>query len=743
MIAHHNGRTHHHRRIFGRDLTSDSYRRFGIGLITAVALFVVLFARLLPTKVDLTLGARAPRAVIAQRTAYYVDTQETQRLRDQAAQAEEDVYVRDMNARRETLSTIKDIFDRAVAVRGDASHPRAIDKVDALRDQLDIQLGGDVLNFLIEAPTGTLDRVRDTASALCDQQMQKQIRNNGEDLDRARDDVMRDANRSSLTAKYAEIAGEIARAALKPNSTYDATATQAKREAAAQRIEEVRQQVRAGDIVVRADEVVTQRHIDIATALGLLQPQLDYWQAAGMFVTLWAIVMTLGLFLYRFQERSYVNMTHLWLIGAVLVLAALGYRFAQQTSWFEALALCATTASCIFIALLLSPATAVASAAALSLNLGLVAVGSDTRLVIASMLCGVMAAQAVSGHGNRRGVIARTAAIMMVCNAAVLAAVNGVFGNAIVGRMEAGAGVGGLLAVLFAVGAALVLERPLGIVTDFRLMELGNPSEPILKRLLTEAPASYQASVMVGNIAEPAADAIGANGLLCRVAAMYHDIGKLKRPFFFVENLMRGADNPHERLSPYLSALILIAHVKDGVELAREHQLPEEVASIIAEHHGTSLIAYFYDKAIRQAGPDQEVSAASFRYPGPKPHSKENAIIMLADIVEAASRTLQDFSPIRIQEMIDVLVAGKVEDGQLDDCPLTFHDLTVVKRSFLDSLTAAFHQRIRYPDQIRAEAQKAVHEELRRSPSGATKLPGGPEGIANETSGQEPAGTSR
>jgi len=314
-------------------------------------------------------------------------------------------------------------------------------------------------------------------------------------------------------------------------------------------------------------------------------------------------------------------------------------------------------------------------------------------------------------------------AIMVVCNAFLLACVNAVFGNVIAGKMEAAAGAGGLFAVLLAVGAALVLERPLRIITELRLMELGNPAEPILRRLLSEAPASYQASVMVGNLAEPAAEAIGANALLCRVSAMYHDIGKLKRPFFFVENLLRGADNPHERLSPYLSALILISHVKDGMELAHEAGLPAEVAAVIPQHHGTSLIIYFYDKALRAASEGEPVSEASFRYPGPKPQTKETAIIMLADVVEAASRTLDDPSPTRILEMIDSLVGAKVDDGQLDECPLTFHDLMVVKQSFLETLSAAFHHRIRYPEQIHAEAQKVAHEEHRRGAGPVAPVP--------------------
>ena len=353
MTTPRNGKAHRHRRVLGREITSASFRRLGIAAVTAIALFILLFARLLPQKVALEPGDRATRNIVAPRTAYYTDTETTARLREQAAQAEEDVYVRDMRARPEAQTTIKDIFDRAAAVRGDASLPQVIDKADALRDRVDVQLSSEALRFLVESPTGTLDRVRDTALTLCDRQMQLQIRSNSDDLDRARENLRRDAVRTNLTPKYAQIAAEIASAALKPNSVFDPQATLAKRQAAMGRVEDVRQQVRAGEIVIRAGEIVTQRHLEMATALGLMQPKLYYLQAAGMFLTLFTLTLALVLFLYRFQAESYHNATHLWLIGATLVVAALGYRFAQQTAWFEALALGVTTTCCIFLALLL------------------------------------------------------------------------------------------------------------------------------------------------------------------------------------------------------------------------------------------------------------------------------------------------------------------------------------------------------------------------------------------------------
>ncbi|MGC9318264.1 MAG: HDIG domain-containing metalloprotein, partial [Armatimonadota bacterium] len=267
----------------------------------------------------------------------------------------------------------------------------------------------------------------------------------------------------------------------------------------------------------------------------------------------------------------------------------------------------------------------------------------------------------------------------------------------------------GLISASVAVVAVMALERVVGAVTDLRLMELANPNEPILHRLLTEAPGTYQSSVMVANLAEPAAEEIGANSLLVRTAAMYHDIGKLKRPYFFIENQF-GEENPHEKLKPHLSALTLMAHARDGYELAREIGLPEQVADIVRQHHGTSLASYPYHLAVEQEG-EENVNEADYRYPGPKPQTREAALVMLADSVEAAARTLVDPTHDQIEELVDSIIDQKMEDGQLDESPLTFSDLHTIRESFVATLHGMFHQRLRYPEQEEEEEPEQAHLE--------------------------------
>ena len=235
-----------------------------------------------------------------------------------------------------------------------------------------------------------------------------------------------------------------------------------------------------------------------------------------------------------------------------------------------------------------------------------------------------------------------------------------------------------------------------GIITPLKLLELSNPNQPLLKMLLMEAPGTYHHSVIVGNLAEHAAQKIGANSLLARVGAYYHDIGKIKRPYFFNENQM-AMDNPHDKITPSLSTLIITSHVKDGVELAKQHKVPGVVIDMIKQHHGDSVISYFYHKA-KQGENSDKVNMDSFRYEGPKPQTKEAAIVMLADSVEAAVRSMQDHSSGKIKGMIRKILRDKLESGQLDNCDLTLRDLDIIADAFLDILGGIFHQRIEYPD---------------------------------------------
>ncbi|WP_333655069.1 HD family phosphohydrolase [Dissulfurispira sp.] len=239
-----------------------------------------------------------------------------------------------------------------------------------------------------------------------------------------------------------------------------------------------------------------------------------------------------------------------------------------------------------------------------------------------------------------------------------------------------------------------VIEYIFGITTDISLVELLDLDQPLMRNLMITAPGTYHHSVIVGNLAEAAAEAVDANPLLARVTAYYHDIGKIKMPEYFVENQTTTASK-HDKLTPHMSSMILISHVKEGVELAKQYKLPKLITDIIQQHHGTSLIAYFYQKAIEQAA---DVSHENYRYPGPKPQTRVAALVMMADAVEAASRALTDPTPARISALVDRIINNIFLDGQIDECELTLKDISEIKKRFTYILTSIFHRRIEYPE---------------------------------------------
>lgn len=255
---------------------------------------------------------------------------------------------------------------------------------------------------------------------------------------------------------------------------------------------------------------------------------------------------------------------------------------------------------------------------------------------------------------------------------------------------------GGILAGVIVSGILPLLEWLFNEVTDISLLEYADLNRPILKNLMVAAPGTYHHSIIIGSLAEAAAEAVGVNPLMARVAAYYHDIGKIKKPEYFIENQAMG-ENRHDRLTPSMSSLIIASHVKDGVELAREHHLPPLITDIIQQHHGTSLMSYFYSKAREADGESSHIREEEYRYPGPKPQTKVAAIVMLADAVEAASRVLDNPTPSRIAALVDKLVKRIFEDGQLSECDLTLRDLTEITKSFNKLLSGIYHYRIDYP----------------------------------------------
>jgi hypothetical protein len=259
----------------------------------------------------------------------------------------------------------------------------------------------------------------------------------------------------------------------------------------------------------------------------------------------------------------------------------------------------------------------------------------------------------------------------------------------------------GLMAGFFLGGSLPFIETTFGIVTGISLLELGDVTHPLLQELVRRAPGTHNHSITVGTIAEAAAERIGADSLLVRVGAYFHDIGKMLKPNYFIEN-QAGAANRHANLAPAMSTLIIIGHVKDGVDLGRQHHLPEPIIDLIEQHHGTTLVEFFYHEATRRNGSNPDAAAvleSAFRYPGPKPQTREAAILMVADAVESASRTLSEPTPARVEGLVRELIEKRLHDGQFDECGLTLREIGEIRESLIKSIIGIYHVRVRYPEQ--------------------------------------------
>jgi putative nucleotidyltransferase with HDIG domain len=501
--------------------------------------------------------------------------------------------------------------------------------------------------------------------------------------------------------------------AMVPNVVLDRGETLARRLKAASSVEEVSVRLPRGKVLVRRGDEVSAQTARLLAALAERSTSTQTFLPLAGAALVMALLAGAWLFYLRRQgpssEEARIRFGAVVVLSVVVLLLARGFAFlaggvaasvmrdpfGHVEIYLPALPHgTGPILAGLMFGLPVGMLFAVSQSVLVSLMLG-----GDVTLAVYALIVGVAAAFA-SQRLKERYVLARVGAVIAGVNAVAVVGLvlwhGRIADGAVLGAQVVSGALGGVVAAALASFLLPVLESLTGTITDIRLLELSNPNVPLLKRMALEAPGSFQHSLAMANFAEAAAEAIGANPLLARVCCYYHDIGKLAKPEYFVEN--QRAENPHDNLTPWMSALVVSNHVKAGLELARQYKLPEPIREAITTHHGTKLIRYFYSRAKEKEDPDKgEVQESEFRYPGPKPHSKEMGILMLADAVEAASRTLQDSTPGRIQSMIDQMIKNILEDGQLDECDLTLKDLERIGAAFFWVLTNAFHHRIEYP----------------------------------------------
>ncbi len=444
--------------------------------------------------------------------------------------------------------------------------------------------------------------------------------------------------------------------------------------------------------------------IEVLRQLGLLDRGFNAGPVVGSMIVAAAFVGIMASYLWVLRRRL-AESPELAIIASLVTVV--GLLAADTLAGIPAVSYLVVPTAVMLITALIDNGLGLVMAGLLALAIA-VLTGSDLNVVLVSFFGGVAAVFGVSRLSQRYDII-RSGVLVGVVNLVVLLGLDVMQGAAFlqapVWQALVFALVDGLGAAVLTMGSIPFLEGPFGIITAMKLIELANPNQPLLRKLLVEAPGTYHHSIMVGNLAEAATEAVGGNSLLARVGAYYHDIGKSKRPYFFIDNQF-GAENPHDKLAPTLSALIISSHVRDGIELAREYRVPDPIVHFIREHHGTTIISYFYRKAV-QADTGEGVAESDFRYDGPRPQSKETAIVMLADASEATTRTLKNPTPQIIEQVVRRVIKDRLQDGQLDESNLTLKELDVIARTFTRILTGVFHQRIEYPDKVLKEMERS------------------------------------
>lgn len=499
---------------------------------------------------------------------------------------------------------------------------------------------------------------------------------------------------------------------IEPTITFNAQETRERRKAAAEEVAPLFYSIQKNEVIVREGAPVTEvALLKLQAMRELKQSKSILWTLLGYFLFSFVALMVM----YRFAKNnlsdiSITSITHrdFIFLCSILLMAFLLFKFcaAGAVTFAKGYTVIPLTAyyygfpfafAAIVISIVLSPQIASLSAVIVSLFAGFLLDNSFVFFSF-SFISAIVATQEVR-YTKQRSAIIRAGMIVATINALLVLSLYLITGDAFKTETVYGMAfgmVGGVLSAVLATGIIPIIEIIFNYTTDIKLLELADLNQPVLHDLLIAAPGTYHHSILVGVLAEAAAEAIDADPLLARVCAYYHDIGKIKKPLYFVEN-QKGGENKHDRLAPSMSSLIITSHVKDGIEIARQHRLGRIIQDIIAQHHGTSIITYFYQKAREMQDDDQPVSDKDFRYPGPKPQTKEAGIVMLADAVQATSKTLIDPSPSRIQGMVQRIINNIFVDGQLDECELKLKDLHLIAESFNRILNGIFHARIDYP----------------------------------------------
>lgn len=677
-------------------------RYFAAGIFFLLITLLVSF-EFVPQKVNLQIGQISSSTIYAPRAVVYIDQQKTAEERRKAMEKVPRIPEINEEVAKEVRNDINQVLQEIKAVQAD-NNTELPAKVTRIKALIPFELSEQALKTLAEATPNSTDQLAEGISETLTEIMDRGEGITSDQLTAAKDTAAGKIAAKHYSETYRLLGQGLVRHFIRANAFFDEEKYHLLQQEAAESVPAVRVSIQYRERIITQGDVVTEEHMAKLQALGLSRPQHSFTTLIGTGALVALLMTILLLYIYIHHKDIFRNGSYLNLIGIIVLITLIVSRAVMAiniSQWPEFGALfgylAPIAASGMLITILLDSRLALLAVMNLALLLGVMA-GNQFHIGLVGFVGGVSGVYSVSKL-SQRGDLVRAGIYVGITNVLIIAVVGLIVGMPWYLLLSAALALGianGLLSSILTNGALPYLETSFGITSTVRLLELSNPNNPILKKLLTEAPGTYHHSILVGNLAEAAAESVGAEPLVVRVGAYYHDIGKIKRPYFFIENQL-GGDNPHDKIAPSLSTLILTSHVKDGVETAKEHKLPQPIMDIIEQHHGKSLVSFFYHKAM-EGDRAESINEDDFRYEGPKPRTKEAAIVMLADNIEAAVRSLQNPTAGRVEGLIRKIIKDRLMDGQLDECDLTLKDLDAIANSFMRVLSGIYHTRIEYPD---------------------------------------------
>ena len=674
----------------------DNKKRYLVFTITFIFVYAILLTTLLTKRYDLKVGDIANTDIKAPREIE--DKKETLAGQKEAIEKVDKQYTLKTEVEKQAVENVQKFFQKLISIK--ESSIQESEKINDLK-KINYNLNDDQYKSILALSKEQMLEIENSLIGALNKAYSNPIEEDKlSDIQNAKSIVDNKIMALNYSRNLKLVLQAIVHPQIKPNFFFDKDKTEEKVKEAQKSIAPI--MIKKNQIIVKEGTPVTADQIQILNDLGLLNSSnvnLTVYLVLAIYVG--CILVLQYSYINKYYKNVYKDLSRIILISIINIIALILARSVSVVTPFLIPLACAPILLTILVDYKISMVLSTLNCALIA-----VSVGFGPEIIILSLLSSVLSSTVLKKMQQRNDILYATI-YMAIINAIICFTAGMLISDNIrdIIVRTACAAFACILSGVLAIGILPFFENTFDVLTTVKLLELSNPNNPLLKKLLMEAPGTYHHSMLVANLAEVAAEQVGANTVLARIGAYYHDIGKTKRAVFFKENQMTK-ENPHDKISPKLSASIIIAHVKDGLEFAKEYNLPKAIQDIIEQHHGNTLVKYFYITMKNNSENPENIKEGDFKYPGRTPESKESGIIMLADSVEAAVRSINEPTEQKIETMVNNIIADKINSGQFDNCELTFKDIKKIKESFLKALNGIYHQRIEYPTENKKKEKK-------------------------------------